>query len=78
MTEKDDVALVMQVLGMLEARQTPRTIHSQTGIPKLVIERVRKLQLRAPTLLIATAAGQLCITEAFHLLKQREAQHARD
>lgn len=73
MTGKDDVALLMQILSAFETGQTPRAVHDRTGIPKLVAERVRKLQLRAPTLLIAVAAGNLTITSAYHQLKSRQA-----
>lgn len=74
MTRANDTVLLMQVLSAMEAGQSARAIHSGTGIPKLLIDRVRKLHQHAPTLLIAVAAGNLSITAAFHQLKQREAQ----
>lgn len=74
MAEKSDTALVMEILHSFEAGQTTRAIHAQTGIPTLVVDRVRKLQLQAPTLLIAVAAGNLSVTTAYQILKSRQAQ----
>ncbi len=76
--EKNDAALVLEVLTALEAGQSPRTIQSKTGIPKLITSRIRRLHQHAPTLMIRVATGEMSITSAFQKMKERQAQYARD
>lgn len=74
MDQKNDAALTMQVLELLEKGQGPRSINTATGIPRLVVDRIRRLHQRAPTLLIRTATGELSITAAYQQLQARQAQ----
>lgn len=74
MNQKNDAALTIQVLELLETGQGSRAINTATGIPRLVVDRIRRLHLRAPTLLIRTATGELSITAAYQQLQARQAQ----